>query len=138
MYILLILFLIYSLGMIYFSYNSIYQKIKLHNVRLKMQEQGQISKEKNITFLTFWNIVLYLLPVFKYKKVDNEEHRKKIREVNRSLLGSLLSVAIYFVVFNFCFLYIYLKQTDFRYSYRNQDLYKLLLQMIRNKPLNYS
>ncbi len=68
MHIFFILFLIVCwLAMIYFSYNAIYQKIKLHNVRLKMQEQGQISKEKNITSLTFWNIVLYLLPAFKYK-----------------------------------------------------------------------
>ncbi len=85
----------------YFFYNLIYQKIKLHNVRLKMQEQGEISKEDNITSLAFWNSILWLSPVRKYKKIANEEHRKKIRQVNRSLLGLILSIAIYFIVSSF-------------------------------------
>ncbi len=32
--------------------------------------------------------------------------------------------------------YLHLKETEFRYNYRNENLYKLVLQMLRNLPLN--
>ncbi len=35
-------------------------------------------------------------------------------------------------------LYLHIKETEFSYNYRNQDLCKLLLQILRNKPLKLS
>ena len=32
--------------------------------------------------------------------------------------------------------YLHLKETEFRYNYRNYDLYKLLLALLKNNPLN--
>lgn len=32
--------------------------------------------------------------------------------------------------------YLHLKETEFRYNYRDQDIYKLLLKIIKNKQLN--
>ncbi|MCY4512646.1 MAG: IS1595 family transposase, partial [Bdellovibrionales bacterium] len=34
--------------------------------------------------------------------------------------------------------YLHLKECEFRFNYREDDLYKLLLKMIRNKPLKSS
>ncbi|MFA7326430.1 MAG: IS1595 family transposase, partial [Candidatus Kapaibacterium sp.] len=34
--------------------------------------------------------------------------------------------------------YLHLKETEFRYNYRNDDLYKLILNNLRNNPLNLS
>ncbi len=34
--------------------------------------------------------------------------------------------------------YLHLKETEFRFNHRNKDLYKLMLQMLRNEPLKLS
>ena len=34
--------------------------------------------------------------------------------------------------------YLHLKETEFRFNHRNKDLYKLMLQMLRNDPLKLS
>ncbi len=34
--------------------------------------------------------------------------------------------------------YLHLKETEFRFNHRNMDLYKLMLQMLRNNPLKLS
>lgn len=86
----------------YFFYKILYGKIKLHNVRLKMQEQGQISQEDNISAVTFWSFVLWPLPATKYKGVENEEHRRKTKQVNRALLGLVFAV-IAFAIINLFF-----------------------------------
>jgi len=34
--------------------------------------------------------------------------------------------------------YLHLKETEFRFNHRNEDVYKLLLQMLRSNPLKLS
>lgn len=34
--------------------------------------------------------------------------------------------------------YLHLKETEFRYNYRNENLYKLVLENLRKKPLKLS
>lgn len=87
----------------YFFYKVLYNKIKLHNVRLKMQEGGEIEKGENISMITLWSLVFWPLPVKKFKAVDNQEHKRRINQVNKSLLGLLgaflLLAFLYTVVF---------------------------------------
>ena len=73
----------------YFFYKVLYNKIKLHNVRLKMQEVGQIDDNENITVITLWSFIFWFLPEKKFKAIDNQEHKCRIKQVNNSLFGLL-------------------------------------------------
>jgi len=81
--------------MAYFFYTAIYSKIKLHNVRMKMQEQGVIEANTNINFQTFKSVIFWMFPIKKYLNQDNEEHNRLAKKVNTSLLGMLLMVIIF-------------------------------------------
>jgi len=79
----------------YFFYKVLYNKIKLHNVRLKMQEVGQIDANENITIITLWSFIFWPLPAKKFREIYNQEHKKRINQVNKSLLG-LLGAFLFF------------------------------------------
>ena len=87
----------------YFFYKVLYNKIKLHNVRLRMQESGDIGKDENITVITLWSFIFWLLPAKKFKAIENQEHKHRINQVNKSLLGLLgvflLFAFLYTVIF---------------------------------------
>ena len=75
----------------------IYGKIKLHGIRLKMQEQGLISKDLNIIWLTFFSVFFWLIPVLRFKSLKDIKHNKEAKTVNASLLGMLVvSIAFMF------------------------------------------
>jgi len=84
--------------MVYFFYTAIYSKIKLHNVRMKMQEQGVIEANINITFLTFKSVIFWMFPIRKYLNQDNEKHNQLAKKVNTSLLGMLVMVVVFAVL----------------------------------------
>lgn len=54
-----------------------------------MQEVGQIDTNKNITVITLWSLIFWPLPAKKFKAIDNQEHKRKINQVNKSLFGLL-------------------------------------------------
>lgn len=87
----------------YFFYKVLYNKIKLNNVRLRMQEGGEIDKNENITAITFWSFIFWFLPARKFKASQNNELKQRINQVNTSLLGLLgaftLFAFLYLVVF---------------------------------------
>lgn len=68
-----------------------------------MQEQGEIDKSENITFITFWSFIFWFTPVRKFKEIENEEHKLRINQVNKSLLGLLGA----FLLFAFLYLMVF-------------------------------
>lgn len=80
---------------VYFFYIVIYSKIKLHNARVKIQEQGVIEANVNITVLTFKSLVYWMSPVRKYLNQDNKEHSRLAKKVNVSLLGMFVMVVVF-------------------------------------------
>ena len=52
--------------------------------------------------------------------------------------GMLKSRLIKFRGFNGGTLYLHVKETEFRYNYRDNDLFELLMEILHKRPLHYS
>ena len=65
---------------------------------MKMQEQGVIEANINITFLTFKSVIFWMFPIRKYLNQDNEKHNQLAKKVNTSLLGMLVMVVVFAVL----------------------------------------
>lgn len=84
---------------VYFFYRIFYNKLKLHNLRLKMQERGEIDDSKNISAITLRSFILWPLAATKFKALNNQEHKQRMKRVNNALLG-LLAAIIAFAILN--------------------------------------
>lgn len=79
----------------YCFYSSIYNKIKLHSIRLEMQRAGEIGNDLNINLQSLLSVMFWMLPVRKYRDLDNVEHRRLLKKVNRLLLWLVLSCVVF-------------------------------------------
>jgi transposase len=63
--------------------------------------------------------------------------RSSIDEIDM-FWGMLKSRLVKFRGLNCSTLYLHVKETEFRYNYRNEDIYSLLVNIIQRKPLHFS
>ena len=94
-------FFIVWIGMAYFLISVIYYKIKLHTIRLKMQNENLINRDMNINKITLKTILFWILPITNFRNLKDIEHNKVARRINYSILGFILLIMIfgaYFIV----------------------------------------
>lgn len=82
----------------YFFYKVFYNKLKLHNLRLKMQERGEINDNKNINRITLRSLIFWVTIATKFKNVNNREHKQRIKKVNNALFGLLIAIAFFAIL----------------------------------------
>lgn len=81
--------------MVYFLISIIYYKIKLHTIRVKVQQEGLINNDLNITSLTLWSVIVWILPMTKFYDLQIIEHNKIARRINYSILSFVILLMIF-------------------------------------------
>lgn len=70
----------------------------------------------------------------KFKNESDSSFRKKYRRID-GFIGFLKNRIAKFRGMRKSTLYLHLKETEFRYNYKDMDIYYLLLKILRNNPL---
>jgi len=63
-----------------------------------MQEKGEIAADTNVTFFTFLSLFFWPTPATKYKDAQVDEHNRRLKQVNGSLLGLLLTFITFGII----------------------------------------
>jgi len=79
----------------YFFYTVISNRKKLHHIRMKMLEKGEIKLSAN--YLIFIDLVFWMIPIRKFINKKNEEHNKLAKKINKSLLNLFIILVISYI-----------------------------------------
>ena len=76
-------------------YSSVYYRIKTIRLRFKMMEAKEIDA-KNPSMSAIFTLCLWFVPLYKYRKIENQLHNKYLKKCNLFLLLWIVSVFLYY------------------------------------------
>lgn len=65
----------------------LYEKVRLHSIRLKMQSKAIIPVKDNLHLVLLVSLLFWVLPVLKYRHLGDREHNVKAQRINAYLIG---------------------------------------------------
>ena len=90
--------IIFFIIITYFFLTNLLERLKLHQLRLKMQELNIIESEINMKWITSISLFFWILPVNKFKELGDLNHNKKLKKINTKLLATFFSLFTYFLI----------------------------------------
>lgn len=78
--------LILGFGSIASFHYLIYLKVKLYTRRMTLKEIGTIKSQANLAVLAVFEVVIWIVPVFFFRKVNDPENMRLIRRADMALL----------------------------------------------------